>query len=101
MNTLLPDPRTRRTSALAMLLVAGGLAAALPARANPVEAPATGGETAAKAVIPCVKAKTRGLAPCVKSKTGLIVPCVKTRNKTGAIAPCVKTKLPAAAPVGP
>lgn len=98
MNTTHPNLQVRRKTAMAMLLVAGGLAAALPARANPVEAPATG-EAAPKAVIPCVKNKTRGLAPCVKSKTGLIVPCVKT--KTGAIAPCVKTKLPAADPVGP
>lgn len=79
-------------SAIAMLMVAGGLAAALPAQANPDPA-SVAAQAATKEIVPCVKTKTHGLAPCVKTKgtPGSIIPCIK--NKTGAIAPCVKTKV--------
>lgn len=91
-----------RNSAIALLMVAGGLAAAMPVQAqiDPNLAPATT-EAANKEIVPCVKNKTRVLAPCVKNRTspGTVLPCFKT--KTGAIAPCVKTKTPVAAPVGP
>ncbi len=82
-----------------MLMVAGGLATALPAQANP--GPTTvAAEAQAKEIVPFVKAKTRGLAPCVKTRStpGGNIPCVKT--KTGAIAPCVKNKAPATDPNG-
>ncbi len=89
--TISQGATARRKSAIALLMVAGGLAAALPVLANPASAPVAGG-AASKEILPCFKNKTRELAPCVKTRgaPGAIVPCVKT--KTGAIAPCVKTK---------
>jgi hypothetical protein len=94
--------RSHRKSAIALLLVAGGLTAAMPARAqiDPSIKPVAN-EASDKKIIPCIKNKTRGLTPCVKTRNvpGAIVPCVKT--KTGAIAPCVKTKTVVTAPVSP
>lgn len=78
-----------RSSAIAMMIVAGGLATAIPATAAPVATPAVS-DAKAKEIVPCVKTKVGGLAPCVKTRDGQIAPCVKT--KTGDIAPCVKTK---------
>lgn len=88
---------THRKSAIAMLMVAGGLATAIPVQADPDPANTTI-EKSNKAIVPCVKTKTGALAPCVKTRTApvAIAPCVKT--KTGAIAPCVKTKT---APISP
>lgn len=74
-------------SAVAMMMVAGGLAAATPLKAEPVAAPA---DASTKTLAPCVKNRVGGIAPCVKTRVGEIVPSVKT--KTGAITPCVKTK---------
>ncbi|MES2948271.1 MAG: hypothetical protein V4858_06995 [Pseudomonadota bacterium] len=81
----------RRKSAIALLMVAGGLAAALPVQANPGSAPVAG-DAANREILPCFKNKTRELSPCFKTRgaPGAIAPCAKT--KTGAIAPCVKTK---------
>ena len=94
--------RSHRKSAIAMLLVAGGLVSAVPARAqvNPDVAPVAN-EASDKKIIPCVKNKTRTLAPCVKNRNtpGAIIPCIKT--KTGAIVPCVKTKAVVTVPVAP
>ena len=86
-------------SALALLLVSGGLLAAAPAQAqiNPDVRPESAKATD-RSLIPCVKSKNPSIAPCVKNKHGDIVPCVK--NKTGGIAPCVKTKTIAPAPTG-
>lgn len=92
-----PRAPVHRKSAIAMLMVAGGLATAMPVQADPDPANTTI-ETANKAIIPCVKTKNRTLAPCVKTRIApvAIAPCVKT--KTGAIAPCVKTKTVVTAP---
>lgn len=93
---------SHRKSAIAMLLLAGGLTSAMPARAQVnLEVTPAANEASDKKIVPCVKNKTRGLAPCVKTRSapGGIAPCVKT--KTGAIAPCVKTKTVVTAPVGP
>lgn len=78
-----------RSSAIAMMIVAGGLATAIPALAAPVAAPPVS-DAKTKEIAPCVKTRAGGLAPCVKNRGGEIAPCVKT--KTGDIAPCVKTK---------
>lgn len=92
---------SNRKSAVAMLMVAGGLCAAMPTQASPDPAHAVESTTTPE-IAPCVKTRTRGIAPCVKTKSpvkpGAIVPCVKT--KAGALAPCVKTKAIAAGAVG-
>jgi hypothetical protein len=64
MNALSTSRRAaaHRKSAIAMLMVAGGLAAAMPVRAAP-EAENTPIETANKAVVPCAKTETVATAP--------------------------------------
>lgn len=76
-------------SAIAMMMVAGGLASAIPVQATTVVDPPVA-DASNKSIVPCVKTKAGGLAPCVKTRAGGIAPCVKT--KAGGIAPCVKTK---------
>jgi hypothetical protein len=82
-------------SAIAMMMVAGGLATAIPAMASTVVEPPVA-DAAGKAIVPCVKTKGGGIAPCVKTRAGGLIPCVKTKG--GGIAPCVKTKTGEIAP---
>lgn len=68
-----------RKSAIAMMMVAGGLAAAIPALAATVVEPVVS-EASAKGIAPCVKTKAGGIAPRVKTKKGELAPCVKVKG---------------------
>ena len=77
--------RTTRKSALALMMVAGGLVAAAPALTTPAFAQST-----KAAVGPCAKTRKGAVGPCMKTRKGVVAPCMKTRK--GLVAPCAKTK---------
>lgn len=94
-----------RSSAVAMMIVAGGLAVAVPARAHAAETSGVN-EDLVKSTARCDK-KIGNIAPCVKTKAGGLAPCVKTKAddlalrakpKTAVIVPCIKNKGAVVAP---
>lgn len=77
-----------RSSAVAMMIVAGGLAVAVPARAHAAETSGVN-EDLVKSTARCDK-KIGNIAPCVKTKADDLA--LRAKPKTAVIVPCIKNK---------
>ena len=74
-----------RKSAVAMMLVAGGLAAAVSATTVPAYAQSDEGTIAE--VTPCIKTRENEVTPCIKTRD--VTPCIMPR---GDVTPCIKPR---------